>query len=173
MADADSTKTNKRRENRVIVGLADYKVCRAPVVLATLSLGSCIGVTLYEKSQKIGGLAHIMLPDSSIHSSNSMPNKFADTAIPAMLDNLVKAGAKQTLIKAKIFGGANMFSGIMTHRILDIGAKNVMATKNILYGLHIPIVAEDTGENFGRSIEIDLETGRVLRKSYTKGNKYF
>ena len=78
------------------VGMADMKICRAPDAITTLGLGSCVGIILYDPVNKIAGLAHIMLPDSTLIKMNENKAKFADTGIQYLLDELVKAGAKRS-----------------------------------------------------------------------------
>ena len=141
------------------VGMADYKVGRAPATLISYGLGSCIGISLYDPQTKIGGLLHIMLPDSSKSRSNENRAKFADTGIADMLQELQKMGAVKSRLVAKMAGGAQMFAFSNASDIMRVGVRNVEASKAILKGLSIPIVGEDTGKNYGRTVQIDLSTG--------------
>lgn len=151
------------------VGMADFKVCKVPNTLKTLGLGSCVGVVLYDRVKHIGGMAHIMLPDSSRLKQDGNRMKFADTAIPDMLDEMVKLGALRMRITAKIAGGAAMFSyGTADTDIIHVGDKNLMATRNVLESLDIPIVAEDTGSNYGRTIVFNPETGDLFVRTAGK-----
>ncbi len=156
----------------VRVGMADLNICFAPEAITTLGLGSCVGVVLYDSILKMGGMVHIMLPDSTkiIHNENKY--KFADTGIQALLDLMVKQGANKNNITAKIAGGAQMFGFQSTSDLLRVGEKNIEATKLQLNKLKIPILAEDTGENYGRTIEFYPETGQLLVKSVGKPLKY-
>ncbi len=156
----------------VRVGMADLNICFAPEAITTLGLGSCVGIVLYDSTIQLGGMAHIMLPDSKkiIHNENKY--KFADTGIRALLDVMMKQGAKQSRMIAKIAGGAQMFGFQSTSDLLRVGEKNVEATKLQLNELSIPIVAEDTGENYGRTIEFYPATGELLIKSVGKTLKY-
>ena len=125
----------------------------------------------YDERTKIGGLSHIMLPDSKPFAGKSDINKakFADTAIPDMLDEMVKLGALRMRITAKIAGGAAMFSyGTADTDIIHVGDKNLMATRNVLESLDIPIVAEDTGSNYGRTIVFNPETGDLFVRTAGK-----
>ena len=154
------------------VGMADLNICLAPEVITTLGLGSCVGIVLYDSSIKLGGMVHIMLPDSTkiIHNENKY--KFADTGIRALLDIMVSKGAIQSRITAKIAGGAQMFGFQSTSDLLRVGEKNVEATKLQLNELNIPILAEDTGANYGRTIEFYPATGQLLIKSVGKPLRY-
>lgn len=153
------------------VGMADYKVGRAPATLISYGLGSCIGISLYDPQTKIGGLLHIMLPDSSKSRSNENRAKFADTGIQDMLQELQKMGAVKSRLVAKLAGGAQMFAFANASDIMRVGVRNVEASKTILKSLSIPIVGEDTGKNYGRTVQIDLSTGVYTVKTIDKGNK--
>lgn len=152
----------------VRVGMADLNVCAAPDAITTLGLGSCVGIVLYDPVKKLAGMVHVMLPDSTkiIHNENKA--KFADTGINELLDRLVKLGASRSRITAKIAGGAQMFGFQNASDLLRVGEKNVEATKLQLQKLKIPILAQDTGANYGRTIEFYPETGELLIKSVGK-----
>lgn len=153
------------------VGMADYKVGRSPASLISYGLGSCIGIAFYDASTKVGGLLHIMLPDSSQARSNENPAKFADTGIPLMLDDMVALGAVKTRIVAKIAGGAQMFKFANATDIMRVGERNAEAVKAILKDLNIKLIASDTGGNYGRTVELKLETGIYRIKTIDKGEK--
>ncbi|WP_026893826.1 chemotaxis protein CheD [Clostridiisalibacter paucivorans] len=154
----------------VKVGMADLAAVKAPGVLTTLGLGSCVGIVLYDKSTKVAGLAHIMLPSSKEIKNNSNKAKFADTAVEVLIKEMIKLGANKKKLWAKLAGGAQMFSFNSSNNILKIGERNVIASKEKLSKLNIPIIAEDTGGNFGRTIEIDAESGSLLVKTIGHGN---
>ncbi len=153
------------------VGMADYKVGKAPDVIISYGLGSCIGISLYDPQSKVGGLLHIMLPDSTQSRASENPAKFADTGIPLMLDEVIKLGAVRSRIVAKIAGGAQMFAFANATDIMRVGARNADAVKRILKELKIPLCAEDVGGNYGRTVQIDLETGIYRVKTIDKGDK--
>lgn len=153
------------------VGMADYKVGKAPDVIISYGLGSCIGISLYDPQRKVGGLLHIMLPDSTQSRASENPAKFADTGIPLMLDEVIKLGAVRSRIVAKIAGGAQMFAFANATDIMRVGARNADAVKRILKELKIPLCAEDVGGNYGRTVQIDLETGIYRVKTIDKGDK--
>lgn len=153
------------------VGMADYKVGRYPASLISYGLGSCVGIALYDPVTKIGGLAHIMLPDSKQARSTENPAKFADTALPKMLDDLQKIGAVKTRLTAKIAGGAQMFSFTNTTDIMRVGERNAEAVRAMLKKLDIRLLADDTGGNYGRTVELKLDTGVFRVKTIDKGEK--
>lgn len=149
------------------VGMADLKICHAPDALTTLGLGSCVGIALRDPVTKVGGLAHIMLPDSSImKNGNVLIPKFADTGIKELLLEMIKAGAKQDRIVAKIAGGAKMFE--VKNDVMSVGEKNVIAVKKLLEFYKIPILAEDTGLNYGRTVIFHPENGDYIIKAVGK-----
>lgn len=143
-------------ENDLKVGIGEYKSSRAPRTLVTIALGSCIGIALYEPRSRIGGLSHIMLPDSTAFHGEKKPGKFADLAIPSLIDEMRLLGAKGDLT-ARIAGGASMFQGKKTSPQLQIGQRNIEAVKRILEELDIPILGEHTGDHVGRSMKFDLK----------------
>ncbi len=155
----------------VKVGMADLNCTHSPGVLTTLGLGSCVGICLYDTMSKISGMAHIMLPSSNQIKNNSNLAKFADTGIVKLLEDMLAMGAKRNRIVSKIAGGAQMFNFNDASDIMRIGARNVVATKEILSSLNIPILAEDTGGNYGRTIELYSETGMLLIKTIGYGTK--
>lgn len=157
--------------NLIKVGMADANVCKPPDVITTLGLGSCVGIVLYDPSVKIAGLVHIMLPDSTKILNNSNKYKFADTGIDMLIEEMSRLGASKRKLVAKIAGGAQMSAFNNNLEMMRIGDRNVEATKEKLKKLGIPILAEDTGENYGRTIEFDPETGLMTVKSFGRDLK--
>lgn len=155
------------------VGMADLKICKAPDAITTLGLGSCVGIAIRDPQTKIGGLAHIMLPDSTQITSqaHNIP-KFADTGTKELVDQIVKAGANRARLVAKIAGGAQMFafqgSG---NELMAVGERNAKAVRKILAEMKIPILAEDCGLNYGRTVIFYPETGDYLIKAVGKSEK--
>lgn len=150
------------------VGMADLNICKSPDAITTLGLGSCIGIALYDPAKKIGGLAHIMLPDSTQIKNNANIAKFADTGIDELVKRMVAAGASKARLVAKIAGGAKMFEVGSRSDVGNIGERNALASKAKLKKLGIRLLAEDTGLNYGRTVELYCETGDFLIKSVGK-----
>lgn len=153
------------------VGMADLKVCRAPDGLTTLGLGSCVGVAVRDPESKVGGLAHVMLPNSRHIKNNTNIYKFADTAIVELVRLMEEAGASRARMVAKIAGGAQMFAMQGGSDLMRIGDQNVEACRQMLAELKIPILASDTGLNYGRTVIFDPETGEFVIKSVGKDVK--
>ena len=152
------------------VGMADLKTCLPPNGITTLGLGSCVGIALRDKNNKVGGLAHIMLPDSTVIANQTNVAKFADTGIVELLKQMEKLGAVRRNIVAKIAGGATMFA-LSSRTNLNVGERNVEAVKAKLKELGIPILAEDTGLNYGRTVIFYPETGDYIIKAVGKPEK--
>jgi chemotaxis protein CheD len=125
-------------------------------VLRTL-LGSCIGLALYDPQCHVGGLAHIVLPDS--RGRHNVPGKFVDTAIPTLVQQMETLAGDTLRLTAKIAGGASMFT---TSSARNIGRQNIEASERLLAKLKIPIVARHCGGEQGRRMSLDIKTGRVL-----------
>lgn len=153
--------------NLIVVGISDFKLGTADDVLVTYALGSCIGTCIYDSTLKLAGLSHILLPEADICRNDKNYMKFADTAIKAMVAQMEKAGAVRYRLTAKIAGGAKMFptTGV------SIGERNIVSVKNELKKLNIKIAAEDTGSNYGRTLEFHADSGSIFVKSVLHGAK--
>lgn len=145
------------REEEIRVGISEYKMTQAPNKLITVGLGSCIGTVIYDEQSKIGGLSHIMLPDSHFFANRQEIKvaKFADLAIPEMVKELQKQ-TRHARLKAKIVGGASMFAFGTTQSGPGIGERNIEAVEKILRELNITVVAKHVGGNTGRTMVVDL-----------------
>ena len=157
--------------NQVIkVGIAQMDVVKAPNTIRTSGLGSCVGVVLYDESKQIAGLIHVMLPDSSLGRTDAVNvAKFADTGIKALIELLKLEGVHAFKLKAKIAGGAQMFQFTSDKDSMRIGPRNVEAVKLELQKNSIPLVAEDTGGNSGRTIEFDPITSKLNIRTVNRG----
>ena len=135
--------------NMIRVGMADYRLCRPPQKISTLGLGSCLGVILYDQRLKICGLAHVMMPSSQLIRKNANRMKFVDTCLKDMFEELVNQNA---------------------HNMLNIGQQNIQAVHELLAEWKIPLVAEDVGNNYGRTIEFDPATGELMIRTIGVGD---
>ncbi|MBE5884168.1 MAG: chemotaxis protein CheD [Lachnospiraceae bacterium] len=142
------------------VGMADLKTCVSPDGVTTLGLGSCVGIAIRDPITKVGGLAHVMLPDSkAIRNSHLNLAKFADTGIEELVKQMEALGAKRNRMVAKLAGGATMFSFQGKNDMMQIGERNAEASRRKLNELEIPILSEDTGANYGRTVTFFPENG--------------
>lgn len=163
----------------ISVGVAELKVSSNSTVLASFGLGSCVAVAIFDPLRKIGGLAHVMLPESRGRPPlETAKGKFADTAVPELVQELVNMGARQKGLKCKIVGGSQMFElpsstrkdgAIATSPASQIGARNIEAVKRELESLRIPLLGEDTGGNYGRTVKFNPRTGEVEVSSINHG----
>ena len=153
------------------IGIADLNIVKPPQLICTIGLGSCVGIAIRDPVLKIGGLVHIMLPDSTAIKSNANIAKFADTGIPELVRMLEEAGCKRSRMEAKIAGGAQMFAFQNKSELLGIGKRNVEATKEALKKLGIPLKAEDTGDTYGRTVTYNPENGEYEVKTVGKSTK--
>lgn len=154
--------------NPIVVGISDMNVTPRPGVLVTYALGSCVGICLYDRLAGVSGLSHILLPDSSMCPNDHNVMKFADTAVKALIERMERAGARRARLTAKIAGGARLFGN---GEGIQIGERNVAAVKAELARFNIPILAEETGLNYGRTVEFHAEDGTVYVKTALKGAK--
>ncbi len=155
--------------NRTIkVGISDLNIAHSPNVLVTYALGSCVGICLYDRVAKVAGLSHIMLPSSSAGRDNQ-PYRYADTAIVILVKRMVAAGADQRRLTAKIAGGARMFATFTDSNLSNIGQRNVASVKETLGKLGIPIIADDTGKDYGRTVFFSADNGQMCVKSANRG----
>jgi chemotaxis protein CheD len=146
-----------RNEQASMIGIGEYRVGSSPMV--TIGLGSCIGLTLYDPNLRLGAMVHIMLPESGGRADR--PGKYADTAVPLLVKELIALGCKNRSIVAKIAGGACMFEYFGTG--LNIGKRNADKVRTLLEECHIQLAAEDVGGKIGRSITfLPADNGRVL-----------
>lgn len=154
------------------VGMADLVVSKHPATLVTLGLGSCIGLVIYDQLSKAVGMVHIMLPDSREAKNIPKPGKFADTAVPLLLEELSKLGVNKSQLRAKMAGGAQMFTMPgKDSAIFSVGNRNVEATTKMLAAAGIRLVASDTGGSKGRSVEFNTETMKFTVKTLGSGTK--
>ncbi len=144
--------------NKIIIGIGEYVVANNPTILVTIGLGSCVGVCVRDKRNRIGGMIHVMLPETK--DTSKRMSKYADPGIKLMINEMVKKGANLRNFEAKIAGGASMFQT----KGFDVGKRNVEKVKEVLRSLNIPLIAEDTGKNRARSIEFHIETGELFVK---------
>ncbi|WP_181348714.1 chemotaxis protein CheD [Thalassobacillus sp. CUG 92003] len=152
------------------VGIAEWDIVKAPNLIRTSGLGSCVGVVLYDDRQGMAGLAHIMLPDSAMAKHDPFPvGKYADTAVMELYRQMVQQGAGKYNVKAKLAGGAQMFQFQAANDMMRIGSRNINAIREQLQTLRIPIVAEDIGGTKGRTIEFDPGTMRLNIRTVHKG----
>jgi len=149
---------------RRIIGVAELAVSNVPTeVLVTYSLGSCIGVVIYDPIAKVGGILHYMLPESNLDAEKArrIPAMFADTGIPALFKQSYQFGAKKAGLIVKVVGGAQILD---ENGVFNIGKRNYLALRKIFWKNNIMVAAEHIGGNVNRTVRLEMSTGRVLLK---------
>ncbi len=157
--------------HEIKVGVAEFRLGHAPARMSTMALGSCLGIVLHDPETGIGGLAHAMHPRRARVKNRTNRAKFVDSVIPAVVGRMVGWGARRERITAKLFGGARMFEAFTNCRgVLQIGDENVVAAREVLRGLGIPVIAERVGGTSGRTITFEIGTG-IVRVRYVDGTE--
>ena len=149
---------------RITVGVGDVAVSKQPgVELVTFSLGSCIGVVIYDPVVKVGGLLHLMLPNSSINRERArlQPAVFADTGLPLLFKSAYKLGAKKGRLRVVVVGGSQVMDAA-GH--FNIGKRNYTAVRKIFWRNNVLIDAEDVGGNVNRTVGLRVDDGKVWLK---------
>lgn len=158
----------------ITVGISDLNIAKSGDLLITYALGSCVGICLYDRIVKLAGLSHIMLPSSVGFSPiGKQEEKFADTAIIRLIRIMEQNGALKGRLCAKIAGGAQMFACANNSSLANIGQRNIIAVKEELAKLNIPIIAEDIGANYGRTQIFSSSDGSMIIRSVNRNEKVY
>ena len=152
------------------VKVADYAVAKGDAVIATIGLGSCVAIVLYDAQSRVGGLAHILLPNEGMSRDVQNRAKFPATAVPLLVEQMQAQGSRGP-ITARIAGGASMFGGLLPSGGINMGERNVEATRRVLDEASLPLVGQDTGGDYGRSIYLYVSDGRMLVRSLSRGDR--
>lgn len=155
--------------NVATVGIAEMGVVQGEDQLITYALGSCIGVCIYDKSLKIAGMVHIMLPAAPVDGSGKSICRYADSGVPALIKKMESMGARRPVLTAKIAGGARMFDIPGDSVVGNIGDRNTEAVRKVLAELRIPIVGQDVGLDYARTMSFNACDGMVTIKAFSKG----
>lgn len=153
------TENAKKNNNNYFLLISDF-IAKKETFTATTVLGTCVAVVIWDKVNKIGGINHYMLPENKTEKIKSP--KYGRDSINLMYEKLIKLGAEKKYLIAKVVGGAQKIA--IDNNRLKIGSLNVRIAKEVLNELNIKIVAQDTGNNYGRKIIFNSENGDVLVK---------
>jgi chemotaxis protein CheD len=151
------------------VRVADYAVAATPELIVTIGLGSCVAITLHDAVAGIGGLAHVLLPSEAMSRERGNRAKFAGTAVPLLIEQMQARGARLPRMQAKLAGGAAMFASLIASPGLQMGERNVMAARAALQVAGIPLVGQDVGGDFGRSVFFTVADGLMRVRSVRRG----
>ncbi|MCC6771281.1 MAG: chemotaxis protein CheD [Gemmatimonadaceae bacterium] len=144
----------------VHVNVGDASALRERGVLSSIGLGSCVALVLYDRETRIGGLAHILLPHEALSRTPGKPSRYSTTALPHLL-TLMRTLGPVVRPTARLVGGASMFANLLSGGGINMGERNIVATRRTLEVAGIPLVGEEVGEDYGRSAFLDLASGEL------------
>jgi chemotaxis protein CheD len=153
----------------IVVNIADFAVASGRGTIVTSGLGSCIAIVLHDRVARVAALAHVLLPDADLARTPHQPAKFAPTAVPLLVGEMQRLNARGPY-RAKIAGGARMFGTLLSSGV-NMGERNIEATRKALIAAGIPLVGEDIGGEYGRSVYVDVATGDVRVHSLERGDR--
>ena len=145
----------------LLVRVADLRVGVADDVLITQGLGSCVAILLYDAEARIGGMAHILLPSPALSRMDANPAKFPQSAIPRLLKLMAADGGQPGRISARLAGGASMFPALAPPGTIHMGERNLVAARQVLNAHGVPLVGEAVGGDYGRTVRLTVNDGRV------------
>ncbi len=155
--------------NEIVVRVSDMAVGGAEDVLVTVGLGSCVAIMLYDPEARIAGLAHILLPSKALTRHADNPARFPQTAIPTLLERMVARGANPRRVIARLAGGASMFAALAPPGTIQMGERNLVATRQALNAHNLPLTAEAVGGDYGRTVRLHGQDGRIEVSSVAHG----
>lgn len=158
-------------QREIVVRVADLRVGRRDDVLVTVGLGSCIAIVLHDPEAAVGGLAHVLLPSPGLSRRNDNPAKFPQTAVPRLLELMAAEGANPRRITGRLAGGASMFAGLAPPGTIQMGERNVVASRHSLHQHGIPLVAEAVGGGYGRTVRLCVADGSLEIRSVAHGQQ--
>jgi chemotaxis protein CheD len=153
----------------IVVRVADLQIGSGEDVLITIGLGSCVAILLHDPAARIGGLAHVLLPSPALSRRDSNPAKFPQTAVPRLLELMAQRGASPRRITGRLAGGASMFASLSPPGTIQMGERNLVASRQVLNHHGIPLTAEAVGGDFGRTVRLRVADGRVEVSTVARG----
>ena len=153
----------------IIVRVADLQVGGAGDLLVTVGLGSCIAIVLHDPHACVGGLAHVLLPSPALSKQDGNLAKSPQTAVPRLLELMAARGASPRRVTARLAGGASMFAALAPPGTIQMGERNVVASREVLHTHGIPLIGESVGGDFGRTIRLDVSAGTLEVRSVAHG----
>ena len=155
----------------ILVRVSDLQVGGPDDTLVTLGLGSCVAILLHDREARIGGMAHVLLPSAALSRTTGNPAKFPSTAVPLLVQQMVARGARRDSLTARLVGGASMFATLMPPGAVQMGERNVVASREVLVKESIPIIAEEVGGEVGRSVRFVPADGAVTIRTVAQGER--
>lgn len=157
-------------ETQRMVTVAQAVVAGEGEVLVTLGLGSCVAILLHDRQARVGGMAHVLLPDPGASRDRSNLAKFASTAVPHLVEAMEHRGARRQRLEGRLVGGASMFASLSGPGCLHMGVRNIDASRRALCAAGIPLLAEEVGREHGRSVYFYPADGRVMVRSVARAD---
>jgi chemotaxis protein CheD len=155
----------------IVVKVADLNIVSEEGELATLGLGSCVAICLHDPVAKVAGMAHVLLPNKSLSRNAENPAKFPQSAIPLLVEKMRGLGAEKSRITARLVGGASMFGNLSPSGAVQMGERNVVASRQVLVEQGIKITDEATGGTTGRSIRLQAKDGALFIRTLAGGER--
>ena len=155
----------------IIVRVADLRAGSLDEILVTIGLGSCVAILLHDPAAKVGGLAHVLLPSPALSRKDDNPAKFPQTAVPRLLELMAQQGASSRRITARLAGGASMFAALAAPGTIQMGERNLVASRQSLRQHGVALVGEATGGDYGRTVKMWVADGRVEISSVWHGTQ--
>jgi chemotaxis protein CheD len=153
----------------IIVRVADLRAGRASDVLVTVGLGSCVAIVLHDPQVRVGGMAHVLLPSTALARKDTNPAKFPQTALPRLLELMAEQGASPRRVTARLVGGASMFGSLAQPGTIQMGERNIVACRQVLYQHGLALTGEATGGDYGRTVKLWVADGRLEITSVAHG----
>ena len=158
--------------SKLYVRVAELRAATAGTTLVTVGLGSCVAIVLHDPAARVGGLAHVLLPSPALaRSAAHRPARVPQTAVPALLTAMTELGADRHRIEARLAGGASMFANLAAPGTIQMGERNLVATRTVLLHHEIPVMGEAVGGDFGRTVTFTIADGSVVVSSVAHGSQ--
>lgn len=158
--------------SKLYVRVAELRAATAGTTLVTVGLGSCVAIVLHDPAARVGGLAHVLLPSPPLaRSATHRPARVPQTAVPALLTAMTELGADRHRIEARLAGGASMFANLAAPGTIQMGERNLVATRTVLLHHEIPVMGEAVGGDFGRTVTFTIADGSVVVSSVAHGSQ--
>ena len=157
------------RGRELLVRVADLRAGVAGDVLVTVGLGSCVAILLHDSEARVGGLAHVLLPSPALSRFDGNPAKFPYSAVPRLLQLMAAEGARPDRVTARLAGGASMFAALAPPGTVQMGERNLVASRQALNAHGVPLVAEAVGGDFGRTVRLRVSDGQVEVSTVSHG----
>jgi chemotaxis protein CheD len=153
----------------LVVRVADLQVGAGEDTLVTVGLGSCVAIVLHDAEARVGGLAHVLLPSPALARDDGRPARFPQSAVPRLLELMAAKGAQPGRIRARLAGGASMFAALAPPGAIQMGERNLVASRQALASNGVPLVGEAVGGDFGRTVRLRVSDGAVEVRTVAHG----